>query len=161
VSTRAALWSLFALFAVPAGFVLAFNDQTYCHRENLSQGHFWTPDFSSQIVISGDDQSRRIDFTRLQQFKTICVVELYTYGSPYSSKWMQENMRHDGPKACWTHAPNQLTIAGVFENGVPNWTYITLSGPERWYQVMSEACMDTKDAILHCWNDICGFGPQE
>jgi hypothetical protein len=155
VSRRAAWWSIFALFAIPAAFAFYADEQAACHRENLFNGHFWTRDFSSDIVISGDEQSRRIDFTRLRQFKTICIVSLYGPGRPYESKWMMENMRRDGPKACWPEIDGRLTIAGVFENGVPNWTYLTLSGPNNEY--LDESCVATEDAILRCSNNVCKF----
>jgi hypothetical protein len=139
-------------------FVIVSRDEWIsCHLENISKGHFWTPDFSSEIVITENGRSKRLDFTRLQQFKRICVVSMYTYGE-VSGGGKREEFRLDGPKACWRETDGALTIAGILANGFPNWTHLIVEWLRPIYQFSGDACVDRENAILVCSDQVCSFG---
>jgi len=145
------------LCAIAVFVFVSMSEWASCHVDNVLKGHLWTPDFAPDITVSGDERSRRMDFTKLQQFKMICVTSMYTYGSPYSlsSKRAMDNLRR-GPKACWQESEAMLTIAGLAGDGTPNWTQLWLDGPRQYYRVAGD-CVDREDAVLRCENDACGF----
>jgi hypothetical protein len=156
MTRRRAIYLFSALLCVSfAWLFVRLDEQASCHISNISGGDFWTSDFSSEIFVSTDKKT--IDFTRLTQFENICVVALYTYGSPYYSKWMSENVKREGPKACWTDLDDQLTIAGIFKDGTPNWTRIHFEGAHRSYEFPAESCAAVKDATMRCTGNICRF----
>lgn len=161
MSTRGALLSLLALFLVPALFVFLVSDTTQCHIDNLRDGYFWTPSFASDVVISGNEGAKRLDFSKLQQFRHICVGYLYAPGFPQGTRWMMDNVKRSGPRACWREGENFLTVGGVSESGVATWTKITLSGPAQWYQMEGESCAETRHAVIHCQNDRCRWDQQQ
>ena len=157
MSRRVALFLVAATACLPAAFLFAADEKFACRIDNLANGGFSTPDFAPQILVTGNEQLRQVDFTRLHQFKTICVLRPAYYGGYYGTNWTNQNLRHDGPKACWLDGPNRLTVAGVLESGLPNWTYLTLEGSTRWYRVIGEGCMETDNAVLLCSDGSCGF----
>jgi len=62
------------------GFIIIGNDDwVSCQIENIRNGHFLGEGLATEIVVTGDASSNRIDFTRIEKFEKICIIEMYTY----------------------------------------------------------------------------------
>jgi hypothetical protein len=161
VSGRVA-WALIGvMFGAPALAIVASDEAVRCQIDNVRDGYFRTPDFASDVVISGNERAKRLDFTKLRQFGHICVGYLYAPGFPQGSRWMMENVKQSGPRACWRDGENFLTVGGVGESGITTWTQVTLSGPRQWYQMAGESCVETADAVIRCEDDTCRWEQQQ
>ena len=136
---------------------LAFSEEVDCRIGDMKRGYFWSRDFSSDVVVTGDDRARRIDFTRLRQFANVCVVQMYAPGQPYGFRTTTGEFKYGGARACWRDGPGKLTIAGLDEAGDPTWTQLSFSGSSHWYISDSASCVEPDAAILDCVNDRCSF----
>ena len=134
-----------------------FNEEVDCHIDNIKRGYFWSADFSSDVVVTGDDRARRIDFTRLRQFTNICVVQMYAPGEPYGFRTTTGDFKYGGPRSCWRDGDGKLTVAGIDNLGDPTWTQLTFKASRHWYISNGESCVEPDAALLDCVADRCSF----
>jgi hypothetical protein len=98
-----------------------------------------------------------MDFTRLEQFETICNIQMYVAGQPYqSSSSSAVTHRPGAARACWGYAPGRLTILAIDKNLTVAWTQVSV-GKEKMRFVGPE-CVDRGRAVLVCGENNCSFG---
>jgi len=129
------------------GFVaiLAADDWVSCQIENIKNGHLLIRDFKKDIVVTGDAFSRRMDFTRLEQFEKICNIQMYVAGQPYQSSSSAVTHRPGAARACWGYAPGKLTILAIDKNQTVAWTQVTVRGEE--IRFVGPECVDRERAV--------------
>src|SRR5262245_6536757 len=136
--------------------ILAADDWAACQIENIKNGHFPARDFKKDIVVTSDALSKRTDFTRLEQFETICKIEMYVAGQPYqSSSSSAVTDRPGAARACWGYAPGKLTVQGIDKNANVAWTQVTVGNVE--IRFTGPECVDRGRAVLVCRENNCSF----
>jgi len=137
-------------------FVVALDEKLSCHVDNIVRGHLWSGDFTRAAVISDNGSSKRIDLTGIEKLEKICIIEMYTYGEPYSSKELDEVIyRKNSPRACWRYSRGGLTILGIYPDKSIEWTQVTIGRQEIRYA--APECVDRRQAILLCRDNVCSF----
>lgn len=150
----AAVLALCGIAIVALG--VATDERIICHLGNVVNGYpLSADDFSSGISVAGNVDMREVNFTQLRQFKRICIVEMYTFGEPYSIS--DGSVRLSGRKACWREAPGMLTVVGVSADGSSRWSQVRVDRHTDFYRVAGDRCADSASAVLRCQNYECSF----
>jgi hypothetical protein len=136
--------------------IIAADDWVGCQIENVKNGHFLTRDFKKDIVVTAEALSKRIDFTRLEQFEKICNIQMYITGQPYESSASYVIHRPGAVRACWGYSPGKLTILGIDKNENLAWMQIIVGGHDM--RFVGPECVDRGGAVLVCRENNCSFG---
>jgi hypothetical protein len=137
--------------------IIAADDWVDCQIENIKNGHFLARDFKKDLVVTSNELSKRMDFTRLERFEKICNVQMYVAGQPYQSSSSDSVTHRPGAaRACWGYAPGKLTIQGIDKNVNVAWTQVTVGNEE--IRFTGPECVDRGRAVLVCRENNCSFG---
>jgi hypothetical protein len=141
------------------GFLLmiAADDWVACQIENIENGHFLARNFKKDIVVTSDALSKRMDFIRLEQFETICDIQMYVAGQPYQSNSSSAVTHRPGAaRACWGYAPGKLTVLAIDKNLNVAWAQVPVGREEMGF--VGPECVDRGRAVLVCGENNCSFG---